>query len=501
MESLFVALGLILKPYVLFVILMSAIYGLFVGSIPGLTATMATALLVPVTFFMDPVPALAAIVTMEAMAIFAGDIPGALVRIPGTPSSAAYVDESYALTRQGKAGFVLGTDVTVAAIGGLIGALILITLAPLLAEVAMRFTSFEYFWLACIGLSCAVLVTKGSLIKGMVSLLIGLFMTTVGVDITLGYPRFTFGVTDFLNGFNFIPAMIGMFGVSEVMRNVSGDAEHVTKETVRPGRIFAGVGKTLRKYKLNIARSGLVGTFVGILPGAGADIGAWIAYALSKKFSKTPEKYGTGHIEGIVDAGTANNAGLGGAWVPALVFGIPGDSITAIVIGVLFMKGLRPGPMIFQETPEVLYAVYIAFIVANIILIPLGYLAIKAGSQMLRVPRNLLMPTILMFCIVGSFAINNTTFDVSIMLFTGILAYFMEANGIPVAPAILGLVLGRLLEESFMVSMIKSNWDLTVFFRRPVGAVLGFITIILWASPLIAVLRGYLRARGKGENP
>jgi TctA family transporter len=379
--------------------------------------------------------------------------------------------------------------------------LILINLAPLLAEVAMRFTSFEYFWLACIGLSCAVLVTKGSLVKGMVSLLIGLFMTTVGVDITLGYPRFTFGVTDFLNGFSFIPAMIGMFGVSEVMRNVSGDAVRVTTDAVRPGKIFAGVGKTVRKYKLNVARSGLVGTFVGILPGAGADIGAWIAYALSKKFSKTPQKYGTGHIEGIVDAGTANNAGLGGAWVPALVFGIPGDSITAIVIGVLFMKGLRPGPMIFQETPEVLYAVYIAFIVANIILIPMGYLAIKAGSQMLRVPRNLLMPTILMFCIVGSFAINNTTFDVSIMLFTGILAYFMEANGIPVAPAILGLVLGRLLEESFMVSMIKSNWDLTVFFRRPVGAVLGIVTIVLWVSPVIGLLRRHLRTKNQGENP
>jgi len=497
MEHLFVAIGLIFKPYVLFVIMVSAVYGLFVGSIPGLTATMATALLVPVTFFMDPVPALAAIVTMEAMAIFAGDIPGALVRIPGTPSSAAYVDESYALTQKGRAGYVLGVDVTVAAIGGLIGAIILMTLAPMLAEVAMRFTSFEYFWLACIGLSCAVLVTKGSLIKGMVSLLIGLFMTTVGVDITLGFPRFTFGVTDFLNGFSFIPAMIGMFGVSEVMRNVSKKDISVAGEAVKPGKIFDGIAGTLRKYKVNIARSSLVGTAVGILPGAGADIGAWIAYALSKKFSKEPEKYGTGHIEGIVDAGTANNAGLGGAWVPALVFGIPGDSITAIVIGVLFMKGLRPGPMIFQQTPEILFAVYIAFILANLILIPLGYLAIKAGSQMLSVPRNLLMPTILMFCIVGSFAINNTTFDVGIMLFTGIMAYFMEANGIPVAPAILGLVLGRLLEDSFMVSMIKSEWDLTIFFHRPISAILGVITLILWTSPFLNALRNRLHVSKK----
>ncbi|MBW1960909.1 MAG: tripartite tricarboxylate transporter permease [Deltaproteobacteria bacterium] len=487
-EHVQTAAGLILQPYVLLIISMSAIYGLFIGAIPGLTATMATALLVPVTFFMDPVPALAAIVTMEAMAIFAGDIPGALVRIPGTPSSAAYVEESYALTQKGQAGYVLGVDVTVAAIGGMIGSIILILLAPRLAEVAMQFTCFEYFWLACIGLSCAVLVSKKSLTKGLLSLLIGLMMTTVGVDITLGFPRFTFGITDFLNGFNFIPAMIGMFGVSEVMRNVSSEDIHLRFQVARAERLFSGIGRTLRKYKLNIVRSGVVGTLVGVLPGAGADIAAWICYALSKKFSKDADKFGTGHIEGIVDAGTANNAGLGGAWVPALVFGIPGDSITAIVIGVLFMKGLRPGPMIFTQTPHILYAVYMTFILANLVLIPFGIMAIKAGSQMLRVPRNILMPAILMFCIVGSFAINNTTFDVGIMLVTGVMAYFMEANDIPVAPAILGLVLGRLLEDNFMVSMIKSEWDLTYFFHRPVSAILGVITITLWLSPLFNML-------------
>lgn len=492
-EHVQTALVLIVQPHVLLVIALSAVYGLFVGAIPGLTATMATALLVPITFFMDPVPALAAIVTMEAMAIFAGDIPGALIRIPGTPSSAAYVDESYELTKKGKAGYVLGVDVTVAAIGGLIGSVILILLAPRLAEVAMRFTSFEYFWLACIGLSCSVLVSKTSLVKGMLSLLVGLLLTTVGVDITLGFPRFTFGREDFLNGIEFIPAMIGMFGVSEVLRNVASGDFSFKGTTAKAERLFAGVGKTLYKYKLNILRGGLIGTFVGILPGAGADIAAWISYAASKRFSKEPEKFGTGHIEGIVDAGTANNAGLGGAWVPALVFGIPGDSITAIVIGVLFMKGLRPGPMIFQRTPEILYAVYIAFILANLLLIPFGLMAIKAGSQMLRVPRNILMPAILLFCVVGSFAINNTTFDVSIMLATGVLAYFMEANGIPVAPAVLGLVLGRLLEDSFMVSMIKSDWDLTVFFSRPVSAILGVVTILLWLSPLISGLREKLK--------
>jgi TctA family transporter len=320
-------------------------------------------------------------------------------------------------------------------------------------------------------------------------------MTTVGVDITLGYPRFSFGITNFLNGFNFIPAMIGMFGVSEVMRNVSSEEISLKFVVKKTEGLFSGIGKTLLRYKLNIGRAGIIGTFVGILPGAGADIAAWICYAVSKKFSKEPHKFGTGHIEGIVDAGTANNAGLGGAWVPALVFGIPGDSITAIVIGVLFMKGLRPGPMIFTNTPEILYAVYVTFILANLILIPFGIIAIKAGSQMLRVPRNILMPAILMFCIVGSFAINNTTFDVGIMLFTGVMAYFMEANDIPVAPAILGLVLGRLLEDSFMVSMIKSEWDLTYFFHRPVSALLGVITVALWLSPLFTLMWKRLRKR------
>ncbi len=496
LENVCTAVALMAQPYVLLVILLSAVYGLFVGSIPGLTATMATALLVPVTFFMDPVPALAAIVTMEAMAIFAGDIPAALVRIPGTPSSAAYVEDSYAMTQKGQASYVLGVDVFFSVIGGLMGAAVLIVLAPMLAEVAMKFTSFEYFWLGCIGLSCAVLVTQRSLLNGLVSLLIGLFMATVGLSETFGYPRFTLGSVQLLNGIDFIPAMIGMFGLSEVMRNVSAAGLGAMVCEVKTFHIYSGMWRTLRKYKVNVVRSGAIGTFIGILPGAGADIAAWITYGLAKRFSKEPEKFGTGHIEGIVDAGTANNAALGGAWVPALVFGIPGDSITAIVIGVLFMKGVRPGPMIFERTPEILYAVYIAFILSNLLLIPLGYLAIKACCQMLRLPRNVLMPIILMFCIVGSYAINNSTFDVGIMLATGVLAFLMEANDIPVAPAVLGLVLGRMVEDSFMISMIKSQGDLTAFFSRPVSACLGVVTLFLWLSPIVFLWRSRRLAHG-----
>ena len=488
MDTVFQGLSLLMNLKVIMVIMISAIYGLFVGAVPGLTATMAAALLIPFTFFMDPVPALVSIVTMSAMAIFAGDIPAALVRIPGTPSSAAYTQDSFELTKQGKGELVLGVDVVFSAIGGLMGAVILMTSAPLLAEIALKFTSFEYFWLAAMGLSATVMVSRGSQIKGALSMILGLFLSTVGVDITLGYPRFTFGVIELLNGVDFIPAMIGLFGVSEVIRSVMQGELAYPIARVRAEKIFSGMFKMFKRYKFNVLRSGLLGTFIGILPGAGADIAAWIAYAVSKRSSKEPEKYGAGSIEAIVDSGTANNACLAGDWVPALVFGIPGDSITAIVIGVLFMKGLRPGPMIFETQPDIVYAVYLSFILANLLMIPFGYLAIKASSQMLRVPRNILMPGILMFCIVGSFSINNSIFDVGMMMVMGVIGYFMEANGFPVAPVVLGIVLGPIVEKNFMMSMIKTDWDATQFFTRPVSAILCIITLFIWFSPVFMAL-------------
>jgi putative tricarboxylic transport membrane protein len=483
--SLAQAISILADPYVLFIIAVASFYGLFIGAIPGLTATMATALLIPLTFFMDPLPALAAIVTMEAMAIFSGDIPATLVRIPGTPSSAAYTQDSYELTKRGHAELALGVDLVFSVIGGLMGAIVLIVAAPLLAEFAMKFTTFEYFWLATLGLSASVMVSRGSLIKGAFSLLFGLALSTVGVDITLGLPRFTFDNVELLNGINFIPAMIGLFGISEVLRNVSGKQLAYPIASVKASKIFTGMWSLMKRYKVNTVRSGIIGTVVGILPGAGADIAAWITYAVAKKFSKEPEKFGRGHIEPLIDAGTANNSALAGAWVPALVFGIPGDSITAIVIGVLFMQGLRPGPMIFERQPEIVYAVYMTFILANLLMIPFGYLAIKFSSSMIRMPRNILMPIILIFSLVGAFAINNTIFDVGVMLVMGIIGYFMETHDIPVAPAILGIVLGPIVEENFMVSMIKTQWDFTQFFSRPISAVLCLMALLVWFFPFI----------------
>jgi TctA family transporter len=353
---------------------------------------MATALLVPFTFFMDPFTGLAAIVTMEAMAIFAGDIPAALVRIPGTPSSAAYTDDSYELAKQGKAELVLGVDLVCSAIGGIMGALALMIAATALAEVAVRFTSFEYFWLGALGLSATAMVSQGAFAKGALSIVFGLFLSTVGLDITLGFPRFTLGTVELMNGVNFIPAMIGLFGISEVIRNVTAPALAFEVTRVNHRQIFHGVWSVLSRYRWNVLRSGGIGTFIGVLPGAGADMAAWLAYGVSKRFSKTPERFGKGHMEPVVDAGTANNACLAGDWVPALVFGIPGDAITAIVIGVLFMKGVRPGPLIFEQQRPLLYALYLTFILANVLMIPFGYLAVWASAKTLRVSRRCCCP-------------------------------------------------------------------------------------------------------------
>ena len=489
------ATKLVLDPYVLLVMVCSAAFGLVVGAIPGLTATMATALLVPITFFMPPVPAVAAIVTATAMAIFSGDIPGALLRIPGTPASAAYTDEAYQMTLKGQAEIALGAGLVFSAIGGLFGTAVLIAAAPALAEIALKFSSFEYFWLVILGLSAAVFIGSNSVLKAIIALLIGLLVASVGLDNPGGYPRFTFGNTELMGGISMIPMMVGMFAISEILRFVVNIDPPARILVQRLGNVFAGMWMLTKKYPMQILRGSVLGTAVGIMPGAGADMASWMSYALSKKFSKESEKFGTGHVEGIVESGAANNSALGGAWIPAMVFGIPGDSITAIAIGVLYLKGLNPGPTLFLNHPENVYAIFLVFVVANIIMIPLGWMTIRLATNILRVPGNVLMPIILLFCAVGAFAINNTVFGVIITLVFGLLAYVMEENGFPVAPAILGVVLGTMLEENLVTSMIKADGNPLVFFERPIAGSLGALTFVILFWPLASWLLRKVRSR------
>jgi putative tricarboxylic transport membrane protein len=483
------ALGMVFEPYTLVVILASAAFGLFVGCIPGLTATMATALMVPMTFFMPPVPAVAAIVTASAMAIFSGDIPGALLRIPGTPASAAYADETYKMTLKGQAELALGAGLVFSVIGGLFGTVVLILFSPSLAEFALKFSSFEYFWLMVLGLSGAIFIGSSSQLKAAVSLLLGLLIACIGLENPAAHPRFTMGLPELMSGIELIPMMVGMFAVSELLRYVTNLDPPAVVLTEKIGNIFSGIWNLLVRYPWQLVRGSVLGTLIGIQPGAGSDMAAWMSYATSKKFSKEPEKFGTGHVEGVVESGAANNSALAGAWIPAIVFGIPGDSITAIAIGVLYLKNMNPGPMIFMSNPQNIYAIFIVFFLANLLMLPLGWLVVKLATKVLRIARNILMPTILLFCIVGAFAVTNSAFGVLLILLFGLAAFVMEENGFPVAPAILGVVLGKMLEENLVTSMIKSDGDPLLFFTRPIAMWLAAATLLILLWPVISWLR------------
>ena len=487
MSPILQGMEIVFQPYTLTVILAASAFGLFVGAIPGLTATMATALLVPITFYMAPVPAIAAIVSCTAMAITAGDIPGALLRIPGTPASAAYTDEAFAMTRRGQGAQALGISICASTIGGLFGFCVLLFTAPLLAKIALDFSSFEYFWLALLGLSCAALVSSGSLLRGAVSLLIGLFISTVGMDPLSGTPRFVFGWTELMGGISFIPAMIGMFALSEILRHRPGSTTDKPPEFV-VAHPFKGIVATLFAYRKNLLRGSILGTVIGALPGAGGDLSAWISYAVARRTSKTPDQFGKGHPEGLVEATSSNNSALSAAWIPAMVFGIPGDAVTAIAVGVLFMKGMNPGPQLLTQNPQNYYAVLICFVVANILLVPYGYVAVRMARWIFRLPKTYLNAAILVFCIVGSFAINNTAFGIGVMIALGVLAYFLEANDFPIAPIILEIVMGPLVEHNFLTSMIISRGNLLGFFERPIAAGLGVFTILVWTLPFIVRL-------------
>jgi len=493
-EQLLAGLNMVLQVDVVLTIVLASIYGLVVGALPGLSATMATALLVPVTFYMSPIAAISAIIAASAMAIFSGDIPGCLLRIPGTPASAAYTDEAFAMTRKGQPELALGICLWFSALGGVIGTLSLVALAPTLAEVAFEFSTFEYFWLALLGLMCSTMVARSSPVKAVAAMFLGLLITCVGIENPAGTPRFTFGYADLLGGIEIIPLLVGVFAVSEVMRSYT--ARDVPVMPPRKfGSILKGQWALTRAHPKQQLRGNFVGIVIGVLPGAGADMAAWMSYAMSKRFSKSPEKFGTGHPEGLIEAGASNNASLASGWVPSLLFGIPGDTITAIAIGVLYMKGLNPGPTLFTEKASSMYALYIVFLVANIIMIPLGIMMIRMARYVLYLPRSLIMPVIVLLCAVGSFATGNNLALVFTVAVFGIVGYFMDRNGYPVAALVLGAVMGTMVEQNFVTSLIKSDGSVLPFFNRPVASVLALMTFAAMLWPLGVWFKRRLRTQ------
>jgi len=453
--------------------IISMAVGILVGGTPGLTATMAVALIVPITYYMDPLAGLAMILGVSFTSIFAGDIPATFLRIPGTPASAAAVLDGFEMSKKGKGSLALTIDLICSATGGLIGVLLLIIIAPPLAKFALKFTNFQYFWLGMFGLSMSAVLSSKNNIRGLISVALGLLVSTVGIDITTGFPRFTFGNIELMGGIGFIPVMVGLFGISEVFKNVKS-RDRLTQRTIHD-KINISLFKTLAivwKRKWTLLKSSFIGTCVGALPGAGADIAAWVAYGIEKKTSKNPEEFGKGSIDGVIAPTSANDAALGGTWIPALVFGVPGDSITAIVLGAMLMYGLRPGPLIFQQSSDLVRGIFAIALISQFFLIPVGLLGIKAYGQILRLPRNIIMVFVLIFSVVGSYAIRNSFFDIYIMIFFGIIGYIFENLNVPLAPMVLGIILGPMIEDNLRVGLIKTGGNYLPFLTNPISAIL-----------------------------
>jgi TctA family transporter len=482
----------LLQPTVLVPWLLGMMFGVFVGATPGLTATMGVALVVPLSFYLPPDAGLALIIGVSFTAIFAGDIPATYLRIPGTPASAAATLDSHAMARQGRGELALRLDLVCSCLGGLLGVLLLMWLAPRLARAAIRFSDYEYFWLGVLGLSLAAAVSVGSTFRGLLAAVGGVLLSTVGLDMVSGRARLTFGLTELTAGLSFIPAMIGLFGLSEVLREVAkGPWQPSAAPTCRAQASWLEVLGTIARHRWLLLRSSLLGTLIGALPGAGADIAAWCAYGLAQRTSRHSHAFGHGSEEGVLAPTSANNAAVAGAWIPALVLGIPGDSVTAIVLGALLMYHIRPGPLIFeQQAEQVRHLLWIAA-GTQLLLLPAGYAGIRAFSWMLRLPRAAILTGVVVFCVLGSFAVNNRLWDVGVMIAFGLLGVVLEACRVPLGPLILGMILGPLIEEKLRVGLIKSEGSLTPFFTRPLSLTLVALLLLGWLAPL--ALRRLLR--------
>ena len=465
--------------------LLGMIFGIFVGSTPGLTATMAVALIVPVSYYLPPEAGLAMVIGVSFTAIFAGDIPATYLRIPGTPASAAATLDGHAMARQGRGALALKLDLFCSAIGGLIGVGLLAMVAPQLARVALMFTSYEYFWLALMGLAMSALVSQAGLFRGLTAAGLGLLLATIGTDLS-GTLRFTFGATDLIDRLEVIPVMIGLFGMAEVLRAFSPSAggEHqqqVKQQPATSGEAF----HLIWRRKFTVVTSSLTGAVIGALPGAGADVAAWGAYGIAQRTSSERDDFGTGTADGVIAPTSANNAAVAGAWIPALVFGVPGDAVTAIVLGAMKVYDIKPGPQIFETSgPIVRQLLWIAFF-TQLLLIPAGLIGLRVFQTILNLPRRYIMTGVLVFSVVGAFAIRNTLFDVYVMIAAGVLGWFLESQKVPVAPLVLGLILGRLVEEELRTGLIGSNGSFLPFVTRPICLMLIGVMAVCLLAPLL----------------
>lgn len=476
----------LLSPWGLVLAVIGTLLGILLGAMPGVSSTMALAILLPISFGMDPHLAILFLLTVFVASVYGGSVTAILINIPGTPGSIVTQLDGYPMARSGRAGQALTYALVSSTLGGLIGLVALVLVAPLLAAAAMEFRSPEFTAVAVFGLVLLAYASPGSTIRGMMVGGLGLLCGMVGFDKLTDIPRFTFDSTALQGGIELVPLCVGLFGFAEVLKNV-GAAGRSSGKSVMPaiGKVWPSMKELLSHWK-TMLRGSLIGAGVGAIPAAGSAIAVAIAYAQEMRFSKRPDKFGTGVSEGVVAPESANSSSIGGTLIPMMTLGIPGDAITAVLMGSLLIHGLRPGPGLFANNPEFVSGVYSSFFLALILTLIVGLLLMRWVAWVTRIPSHILMVVIAVLCVVGSFAIRNTMDDVYIMLAFGVIGYLLNLLRLPAAPLAFGLILGPLLEENLRRSLILGRGSWEIFINSPIALTLLLMSAAAILLPLLA---------------
>ncbi|MEN8154487.1 MAG: tripartite tricarboxylate transporter permease [Acidobacteriota bacterium] len=465
-------------------IFIGVLIGILVGVLPGLSPSIGVALLLPATYNLDPVSALVLLVSVYLSSNYGGSITAIAINTPGTPGAVATTFDGYELTKKGKPGLALGTSLVSSTIGGLIGTIILIAFSIPLAKVALNFESYEYFSLGIFGLTIISSLAGDNPLKGFIASVLGLLLVTIGFDTQLPFSRFTLGIPELSDGIEFIPALIGLFALGEIFYSIENFS--ILKKEHKARKKYSAKLPPFKKFwsfKKVILKSSILGTIIGSIPGAGGTIATFIAYNSAKNSSKNPEDFGKGSLEGVAAPESANNGSVGGALIPLLTLGIPGSASTAVLLGALMIHKLNPGPELFTKQPDIVYGIFISLILANIVMFFFGMIGNRFWVKIIAAPKSLVYPIIIALSFIGSYFIENSMFDVGVCLAFGILAWLLKRANFPTAPVVLGLILGKMIEENLRLSLVKGSF--TEFFTRPISLLLLILSLLSFFSPYI----------------
>ena len=492
LETLSASFALFLSWANIVAIVVGVILGTVVGAIPGLTGTMAVALALPFTFYLEPTTAILFLVGIYKGSIYGGSIPAILINTPGTPSASCTVLDGYPLAKQGQGGKALSMALYASCVADVISNISLIFFTAYIANLALKFGPPEFFTLICFSLTVIATVAGDSLLKGLLSACIGLLLATVGMDLMYGTNRLVFGITEMLSGLAFIPIMIGLFALPEIMVNIRNLQEKA--EVLKVGERDWTTWPEFKRCFKTIVRGSLIGVVLGAIPGIGGTPAAFMSYSEAKRYSKHPERFGKGELEGVAAAESGNNGVCGAAMIPLLSLGVPGDVIAGIILGAFMFHGLTPGPLLFQENLVFVYAIYIGIMLCSAVLLAVGWGAIKAFGGISRIPKKILFPILIAICFFGTYAVNTQRFDILVMIIVGIFGYIMILTKIPPAPLVIAFILGPLFEDNLRRSMVLSEGSFNIFVRSPICWFFIALTVL---TLFIICRRAYREMKGK----